>query len=76
MVENYKILIEAVPKIKPIDNFEFNEILFEIRNIVESKFTKVKYIHMYHKFNKRSDAIATATSHSKENRIEAVFDRN
>ena len=35
---------------KPIDNFEFNEILFEIRNIIESKFVKVEYTHVYHEF--------------------------
>ena len=75
MVGDYKILIEAAPKMKPIDNFELNEILFEIKNIVESKFAKVKYTHVYCEFNKRSDVIATATSHSKEDGMEAVFDK-
>ena len=41
MVGDCKILTEAAPKTKPIDNFELNEILFEIRNIAESKFAKV-----------------------------------
>ena len=76
MVGNCKILTEAVPKTKPIDNFELNEILSKIRNIVESKFAKVKYTHVYCKFNKRSDVIATAASHSEEDGMEAVFDRN
>ena len=76
MVGDCKILTEAAPKTKPIDNFELNEILFEIKNIAKSKFAKVEYTHMYHKFNKRSDAIATTTSHSEKNGIEAVFDRN
>ena len=31
---------------------------------------------MYHEFNKRSDAIATAASHFEEDGMEAVFDRN
>ena len=31
---------------------------------------------MYCEFNKRSDAIATATSHFEEDGMEAVFDRN
>ena len=35
MVGNCKILTEAAPKTKLIDNFELNEILSEIRNIVE-----------------------------------------
>ena len=76
MVGDCKILTEAVSKTKPIDNFELNEILSEIRNIAESKFAKVKYTHMYCEFNKRSDAIAMAASHSEENGMEAVFDRN
>ena len=76
MVGDCKILTEAAPKTKPIDNFELNEILSEIRNIAESKFAKVEYTHVYHKFNKRSDAIATAASHSEEDGMEAVFDRN
>ena len=76
MVGNYKILTEAVPKMKPINNFELNEILSEIRDIAESKFAKVKYTHVYCEFNKRSDAIATAASHSEEDGMEAVFDRN
>ena len=76
MVGDCKILTEVVPKTKPIDNFEFNEILSEIRNIAESKFAKVKYTHVYHEFNKRSDAIATATSHFEKDGMEAVFDRN
>ena len=61
---------------KPIDNFELNEILSKIKNIVESKFAKVKYTHVYCKFNKRSDVIATAASHFEKDEIEAVFDRN
>ena len=76
MVGDCKILTEAAPKTKPIDNFELNEILSEIRNIVESKFAKVEYTHVYHEFNKRSDVIATAASHSEEDGMEAVFDRN
>ena len=76
MVGDCKILTEAVPKTKSIDNFELNEILFEIRNIAESKFAKVKYIHVYCEFNKRSDVIATAASHFEEDGMEAVFDRN
>ena len=76
MVEDCKILTEAVPKTKPIDNFELNEILSKIRNIAESKFAKVEYTHMYCEFNKRSDVIATAASHFEEDGIEAVFDRN
>ena len=76
MVGDCKILTEAAPKMKPIDNFELNEILSEIRNIAESKFAKVEYTHVYREFNKRSDAIATAASHSKEDGMEAVFDRN
>ena len=47
MVGDCKILIEAASKTKPIDNFELNEILSEIRNIVESKFAKVEYTHVY-----------------------------
>ena len=46
MVEDCKILTEAVSKMKSIDNFELNEILFEIRNIAESKFVKVEYTHV------------------------------
>ena len=76
MMGDCKILTEAVSKTKSIDNFEFNEILSKIKNIVESKFVKMEYTHVYHEFNKRSDAIATAASHSKENGMEAVFDRN
>ena len=76
MVGNCKILTEAVPKTKLIDNFELNEILSEIRNIAESKFAKVKYTHVYYKFNKRSDVIAMAASHFEEDGMEAVFDRN
>ena len=38
MVGDCKILTEAAPKTKLIDNFELNEILSEIRNIAESKF--------------------------------------
>ena len=76
MVGDCKILTEAVPKMKPIDNFELNEILSKIRNIAESKFAKVKYTHVYHEFNKRSDVIATAASHFEEDGMEAVFDRN
>ena len=40
MVGHCKILTEAAPKTKPIDNFEFNEILSEIRNIAESNLPK------------------------------------
>ena len=76
MVGDCKILTEAVPKMKPINNFELNEILSEIRNIVESKFAKVEYTHVYCKFNKRSDAITMAASHFEEDGMEAVFDRN
>ena len=76
MVGDCKILTKAVSKTKPIDNFEFNEILSEIRNIVESKFAKVKYTHVYCEFNKRSDVITTAASHSEEDGMEAVFNRN
>ena len=76
MVGDCKILTEAVPKTKPINNFELNEILSEIRNIAESKFAKVEYIHMYHEFNKRSNVITTAASHSEEDGMEAVFDKN
>ena len=76
MMEDCKILTEAVSKTKLINNFEFNEILSEIRNIIESKFAKVKYTHMYCEFNKRSDAITTTASHFEENGMEAVFDRN
>ena len=76
MVGNCKILTEAVPKMKPIDNFELNGILSEIRDIAKSKFAKVKYTHVYCEFNKRSDAIATAASHFEEDGMEAVFDRN
>ena len=76
MVGDCKILTEAVPKIKSINNFELNEILSKIKNIVESKFAKVEYTHVYHKFNKRSDVIATAASHFEEDGMEAVFDRN
>ena len=47
MVGNCKILIEIILKMKSIDNFKLNKILSEIRNIVESKFTKIKYIHVY-----------------------------
>ena len=70
-----KILTEAVSKTKPI-NFKLNEILSEIKNIVESKFAKVEYIHMYCEFNKRSDVIAITTSHFEEDGMEVVFDRN
>ena len=76
MVGDYKILTEAAPKTKSIDNFELNEILSKIRNIAESKFTKVKYIHVYYKFNKKSNIIAMAASHFEEDGMEAVFDRN
>ena len=76
MVGDYKILTKVVSKTKPIDNFELNEILSKIRNIVESKFAKVEYTHVYCEFNKRSDAIATAASHSEEEGMEAVFDQN
>ena len=76
MVGDCKILTEVVSKMKPIDNFELNEILSEIRNIAESKFAKVEYTHVYCEFNKRSNVIATAASHSKEDGMEAVFDRN
>ena len=76
MVGDCKILIEAVFKIKPINNFELNEILSKIKNIAKSKFAKVEYIHVYHKFNKRSNVIAMAASHSEEDEMEAVFDRN
>ena len=76
MVGDCKILTEAAPKTKLIDNFELNEILSEIRNIAESKFAKVEYTHVYRKFNKRSDVIAMAASHSEEDGMEAVFDRN
>ena len=76
MVGNCKILTEAAPKTKPINNFELNKILSEIRNIVESKFIKVEYTHVYYEFNKRSDVIATVASHSEEDGVEAVFDRN
>ena len=61
---------------KSINNFKFNEILSKIKNIAKSKFAKVKYIHVYHEFNKRLDVIVIATSHFEENGIEAVFDRN
>ena len=73
MVRNYKILTKAVFKMKPIDNFKLNEILSKIKNIVESKFAKVEYIHVY---CARSDVIAIATSHSEKDRMEAVFNRN
>ena len=73
---NCKILTEAAPKMKLIDNFELNEILSKIRNIAESKFAKVEYTHVYCEFNKRSDVIAMAASHSKEDGMEAVFNRN
>ena len=76
MMGDYKILTEAAPKTKLIDNFELNEILSEIRNIVESKFAKVEYTHVYCEFNKRSDVIAMAASHFEEDGMEAVFDRN
>ena len=76
MVGDCKILTEAASKTKPINNFEFNEILFKIRNITKSKFTKVKYTHIYCKFNKRSNVIAMAASHFEEDGMEAVFDRN
>ena len=76
MVKNCKILIEAAPKMKPINNFELNEILSEIKNIAESKFAKVKYTHVYYEFNKRSDAIATAASHFEEDGMKVVFNRN
>ena len=76
MVGDCKILTKAVPKTKPIDNFELNEILSEIKNIAESKFAKVEYTHMYCEFNKKSDVIATAASHFEEDEMKAVFDRN
>ena len=76
MVGDCKILTEAAPKTKLIDNFKLNEILSEIRNIAKSKFAKVEYTHVYREFNKRSDVIATAASHSEEDGMEAVFDRN
>ena len=56
-------------KTKSINNFELNEILSEIKNIVESKFAKVEYIHVYYEFNKRSDAIAIAASHFEEDSL-------
>ena len=43
MVGDCKILTEIAPKTKPINNFELNEILSEIRNIAESKFAQVEY---------------------------------
>ena len=73
MMGNCKILTKVVPKTKPIDNFEFNEILSEIRNIAESKFAKVKYTPVYCEFNKRSDVIIIAASHSEEDEMEAFF---
>ena len=76
MVGNCKILTEAVSKTKPIDNFELNEILSEIRNIAKSKFAKMEYTHVYYEFNKRSDVIATTANHFEEDGMEAVFDRN
>ena len=76
MVGDCKILIEAVSKMKPIDNFELNEILSEIKNIAESKFAKVEYTHVYCEFNKRLDVIAMAASHFEEDGMEAMFDRN
>ena len=76
MVGNYKILTEAAPKTKPIDNFELNEILSEIKDISKSKFVKVEFTHVYHEFNKRSDVIATAASHSEEDGMEVVFDKS
>ena len=76
MVGDCKILTEAAPKMKSIDNFKLNEILSEIKNIAKSKFAKVEYIHVYHEFNKRSDVIAMVASYFEEDRMEAVFDRN
>ena len=76
MVGNCKILTKVAPKMKSINNFKLNKILSKIKNIAESKFTKVEYIHVYYEFNKRSDAIATAASHFEEDEMEAVFNRN
>ena len=76
MVENCKILTEAVSKIKSINNFKFNKILFKIKNITKSRFAKIEYIYMYWKFNKKLDVIVIATNHFKENEMEVVFDRN
>ena len=67
------ILTKAAPKNCNNSNHKLNLLLIEIR-ATAARFEDAKFIHVFCKFNKHADAIATATSWSVMNGIAAVND--
>ena len=73
IVGNCIILTKAASKNCNISNHKLNLLLIEIRAIA-ARFEDVEFIHIFHKLNKHTDAIATAASWSVMNGIAAVND--